>query len=260
MLEGANGAVQAKHTRHLPAPDLAEVVEHYWTVRWAFDANATATAQTLPHPSVQLVFEDGAGTVSGVFTEKFTRVLEGNGEVFGIKFSPGGFHGLLNASVDTITNRTIEIQELFGASGDSLARALSSLASDSERFDLADGWLRGRGATADSSALLAARVVHHIHANPSATRVAEVATTFGMRQRTLERLFRRYVGVGPKWVIQRYRLHEAAAQLAGGRRGMSSLALELGYYDQAHFIRDFKAIIGSSPLAYARRSARQAGR
>ena len=69
----------------------------------------------------------------------------------------------------------------------------------------------------------------------------------------LQRLFGRYVGVSPKWVIQRYRLHEAAEQLATGESvSQTELALNLGYSDQAHFIRDFKAIVGVSPAAYAR--------
>ena len=60
------------------------------------------------------------------------------------------------------------------------------------------------------------------------------------------------VGVSPKWVLQRYRLHEAAERIAEGRDGdWAATALELGYFDQAHFIRDFKALIGASPAQYA---------
>ena len=66
-------------------------------------------------------------------------------------------------------------------------------------------------------------------------------------------IFSRYVGVGPKWVIRRYRLHEAAARVAeGGRVDWPALALDLGYVDQAHFIKDFKAIVGRAPAAYAK--------
>jgi len=66
-------------------------------------------------------------------------------------------------------------------------------------------------------------------------------------------LFDDYVGVSPKWVIQRYRLHEAAERIArGGVEDFADLALELGYADQAHFIRDFKKLVGRSPAEYAR--------
>lgn len=59
--------------------------------------------------------------------------------------------------------------------------------------------------------------------------------------------------MSPKWVIQRYRLHEAAAQLTSGRPPtLAALAAALGYFDQAHFARDFKSIVGAAPSAYRR--------
>jgi AraC-like DNA-binding protein len=70
--------------------------------------------------------------------------------------------------------------------------------------------------------------------------------------RELQRRFSRYLGVGPKWVLQRYRLHEAAERIAAGGRGdWAGVAAELGYADQAHFIRDFRAVVGCPPGAYA---------
>jgi AraC-like DNA-binding protein len=83
--------------------------------------------------------------------------------------------------------------------------------------------------------------------------VAELAARHGVSQRTLQRLFRDHVGVGPKWVLKRYRMHEAAERIAAGEADdLGRLALDLGYFDQAHFTRDFGAQIGRSPAAYAR--------
>ena len=78
------------------------------------------------------------------------------------------------------------------------------------------------------------------------------ATASGTSKRTLERLFREYVGVGPKWVIQRYRLHDAAEHAATGKAcDWADVAARLGYADQAHFIRDFKRFVGQSPAQYS---------
>jgi AraC-like DNA-binding protein len=85
-------------------------------------------------------------------------------------------------------------------------------------------------------------------------RVDDLVDRHGMNKRTLQRLFARYVGVRPKWVIQRYRLHEAAERLAAGGVDHAALASELGYSDQAHFARDFKAIVGLSPAVYERQA------
>ena len=81
--------------------------------------------------------------------------------------------------------------------------------------------------------------------------VDELCAHAGYSKRTLQRLFREYVGVTPKWVLQRVRLHEAADRMADGEGDWPGLALELGYFDQAHFIKAFKAAIGRSPAEYA---------
>ena len=75
-----------------------------------------------------------------------------------------------------------------------------------------------------------------------------------MSSRALQRLCRRYVGVGPKWLIKRFRLQEAAARLeAGETHDWAELSHQLGYFDQAHFVNEFTALVGQSPAAYARR-------
>jgi AraC-like DNA-binding protein len=94
--------------------------------------------------------------------------------------------------------------------------------------------------------------VYSILSDRSVLRVEDLVVRWELPKRTLQRLFARYVGVTPKWVIQRYRLHEAAERLASPGTSQSQLATELGYSDQAHFIRDFRAIVGMSPAAYAR--------
>lgn len=74
-----------------------------------------------------------------------------------------------------------------------------------------------------------------------------------INKRTLQRAVAKYVGISPKWVIQRYRLREAAERLAADPSvAQSELATDLGHSDRAHFIRDFKALVGASPANYAK--------
>jgi len=95
------------------------------------------------------------------------------------------------------------------------------------------------------------RIVETIMEEKSIIKVDDVMNRFAINKRTLQRLFKKYVGVSPKWIIQRYRLHEAAEKMVERKaENWSRLALDLGYFDQSHFIRDFKTIIGQTPGEY----------
>ena len=97
-----------------------------------------------------------------------------------------------------------------------------------------------------------AALVSRITADPGLRRVDQLAAASGMTARSLQRLFADYVGVSPKWVMRRARLHEAAERADSGEPvDWASLAADLGYADQAHLTRDFTATIGISPTRYA---------
>ena len=90
-----------------------------------------------------------------------------------------------------------------------------------------------------------------ILADREITQVEHLVHHSGVGKRTLQRLFSEYVGVSPKWVINRYRMHEALERVAAGESvDWTNLALDLGYFDQAHFIRDFKKLVGKTPTEY----------
>src|SRR5262249_15232828 len=129
---------------------------------------------------------------------------------------------------------------------------------DAERITHVEDFLRSRRPERDDDADRVSEMVYRVAAEAEIHRVEHLATRFGLSTRTLQRLFSKYVGVSPKWVIQRYRLHEAAERLAAGKSiHQAELALDLGYTDQAHFVRDFKSIVGVSPAAYARAARRR---
>ena len=119
--------------------------------------------------------------------------------------------------------------------------------------ELMDGFLSGFRPARDADAELVAAVVDRAAAGPAIARAEQLAAEFGVGLRRLQRLFAEHVGVGPKWVIRRYRLHEAAARTtAGAGPDLVALAAELGYADQAHLTRDFTALIGDPPARYAK--------
>jgi AraC-like DNA-binding protein len=240
--------------RFAPSADLDCFVLRYWTVAWDVPEQVPYTQETLPYPCVNLVVERGRSGIFGVNTQRFQVQLMGKGWVFGIKFRPGAFYPFYRAAVAALTDRAVGLDAVFGAAGTDYERRVLGCASVDEMIDCAEQFLRARLPPPDEHIALINTVVEQIAADRTITRVAEIADRIGVSQRTLQRLFGQYVGVGPKWVIQRYRLLEAADQLANNANvDLPSLAQALGYFDQAHFTNDFRATVGSTPAEYAQR-------
>ncbi|GAB1692876.1 DUF6597 domain-containing transcriptional factor [Krasilnikovia sp. M28-CT-15] len=228
------------------APRLRPYVEHYWIVTW--DLPEPYEQSVLPYPAVNMTFKAGRCRVAGVPSGRFCEVLSGAGRVFGVRFRPGGFHPFLGGPVSSITDRFVPVEDMFGPA---LPEAILA-AGDDTAVEIMDEFLAARAPERpDADAELAEAIVAHSAADPGLTRVDDLAGAFGMTTRRLQRLFADYVGVGPKWVIRRHRLHEAADRVAAGE-SLAGLASALGYSDQAHLTRDFRAMIGETPARYAK--------
>jgi AraC-like DNA-binding protein len=253
MLDPLEGGRRFDLSLRAPAAELAELVEHYWTVRWDLRGRDPYTQHTLPHPAVHLVAERGRSGIRGVTSGRFSRELVGRGRVFGVRFRPAGFHPFLGAPVATLTDRTVAVAEVLGRDGAALVDRLLSLDEEASMVAAAEAFLRDRPPPADPRVAEVNRIVDQVVADRAITKVDHLVERTGMGKRRLQRLFAEYVGVSPKWVIQRYRLHEAVERLAADLADLdlASLARELGYFDQAHFVKDFKALVGRPPRRYA---------
>ena len=247
-----------RHERYHPSPDLGQYVEHYWVVEWDLRGQAPERAETLPHPSVHMVFEQGGGSrIRGAAREKFSRLLEDKGGVFAVKFTPGGFYPFVGVPVSRFSDMTARLHDVFGAEGSALDNAVLAEKADLSRINVVEDFLRARQPEPDENVPLVTEIVYAVAKDRAILKVEDIVDRYGLNKRTLQRLFARYVGASPKWVIQRYRLLEAAEQLAAcGAVSQVTIAMNLGYSDQAHFVRDFKAIVGVSPAAYARAARR----
>jgi AraC-like DNA-binding protein len=241
-----------QHTRRAPSTALAGLVEHYWHVSWDLRDLPVQQQETLPHPSVHYVVEPGATAIYGVHTGRYVRTLEGQSYAFGIKFKPGSFYPFYRKAVSSLTDRSVNATEIFAARATRFESDVSNSQSVDEMVTAAEKMLLTNIPPDDPNVLRINTWAANIAADRDITSVEELVNRTGLPKRTLQRLFNEYVGVGPKWVINRYRLHEAIAQLQAGNLIIwADLALKLGYFDQAHFIRDFRKLIGRSPAEYA---------
>jgi AraC-like DNA-binding protein len=240
--------------RFAPEGPLADLVEHFWTIAWDLEGLPAQTGETLPHPSVYLVVEAGRSGLAGVNTSRFIRTLEGRGRVYGVKFRPGGFRPFWTAPVRALTDKVLPLAAAFGAEGEALEARVLLCGDDAPAAVAAlEAFLLARLPPPDDKVQLIRRLVARILEDRHLTQAEAVAQEAGLSLRSLQRLFSEYVGVSPKWVIQRYRLHDAMERLEAGQPvDLPGLALALGYYDQAHFTKAFKTFLGRTPTGYAR--------
>jgi AraC-like DNA-binding protein len=238
--------------RYWSSPDLEPFVEHYWTARW--DAAEPEVAEVVPQPSVQMVLQSGASEVLGLSRARFTRVLVGRGRMLGTKFRPGAFRPFVRRAVSTLAGKRLPLTEVFGPHAGDLEELALREDDDREAIAVVENFLRNLRPRPDADMALAGRIVAHIASDRGITRVDHLATEFGASPRALQRLFSQYVGASPKRVILHHRLLEATDRATRERNlDWADLALELGYADQAHFIREFKELVGRTPAEYASR-------
>lgn len=242
--------------RREPTPPLRPYLEHYWLIDW--DLPQPYASHVVPHPSVNIVFQKYAGQdpfseVAGIGLELFTQKLEGRGRVCGIQFRPGGFRPFAPARpVTSLTGQRIRLPEVLPDSTGAVEDVLTPDDEDA-RVAALDAFLLSLNPQPDPQADLAMALVDHIRADRTIRQVGDFAHAQGMTVRGLQRLFAAYVGVGPKWIILRYRIHEALEQAeASDTVDWAGLAADLGYADQAHLVRDFTSTVGVPPTAYAR--------
>jgi transcriptional regulator GlxA family with amidase domain len=149
----------------------------------------------------------------------------------------------------------LPLDSVFGRAGAEYERAvLEAPDDDRELVGLAECFLRSRDPRVDEPLAVITRTIELVTCDRTIARVADLSRAVGVSVRSLQRLFSDRVGVSPKWVICRARLQDAAARvLAGEEVDWSRLALDLGYFDQAHLIRAYRTIIGVSPTEHERR-------
>jgi AraC-like DNA-binding protein len=243
------------YQRHEPPQPLAELIDDFWTVSWALPPGESYTAQTLPYPSVNLSVTNTESDVTGIIRRCYYRHLEGSGYGIGARFRPGCFRPLVDRPVSALTNRHRPIAEVLSRSTEELERQIAQDPDLPSRVGALAAFLAERWPEQDGTAQQLAELVDKIAIDRTITRVTQVAELAGTTVRSLQRLFSDYVGAGPKWVIQRYRLQDAAARAAVDPIDWAGLADELGFADQAHLTRAFTATIGVPPATYARQAA-----
>ncbi|GIO32565.1 AraC family transcriptional regulator [Paenibacillus albilobatus] len=240
-------------SRHDASEALSFFVKHYWIIRWDCREEEPYMQHVVPNPCVNLVVEPGKTLVYAPSPGKFSYPIYGKGMVFGVKFKPGGFYPFLRRPVSSLLDHPLEVSGLLDVDGSELEKTILTLNVEQDMVQAMEKLLLSKLPPQDEEVLRVNRIIDFIAGKREVSKVDQVCEHFQMHIRKLQRLFDQYVGISPKWVIRLYRLQNAAETM--DRRlpvDLSRLAAELGYHDQPHFIKDFKAVVGYTPDEYRR--------
>jgi AraC-like DNA-binding protein len=239
-----------RFARRPPSPDLAPWIVCYWSLG-STDA-PRFKSRVLPDGSNDLIIDLSGKTrpfVVGAMPRAEVVTLQGHVDMLGVRFRPGAAMPFLHTPLDELTGREVELDAVWGREAGSLADALSAEPT-AGRIARLERALRGARQPRWEESLVT-RAVEWYHRAHGAISVRQVAAALGVGERRLERAFARCVGLSPKRLARVMRFLHTVRHVGRARMAGAPLALEAGYADQSHFIREFKALAGVTPTEFA---------
>lgn len=227
---------------------------------------APFTRHLVPDGSVDVLFSlDGSHgqrpgavepeiCVAGAVTSPVAVQRPVGSRVIGVSFAPGAAAAFLGLPLHHLTDQVCDLRELWGNDAAELLDQLRE-AEPAARADLLDGFLLRKRAAARVPDPALAAGVELIRSHGGRLPMRVLADRLDVPERRLERLFLAGVGISPKKLSRIARLHAVLGRLAQPHAAQVSwgmLAIELGFADQSHMIREFRQLVGTTPAGYVR--------
>ncbi len=248
-----------------PNNDLATFVKCYWTLE--SPKEETPEKQTIvPDGCMEMIFhyEDlyRQYTEGGNFIQprcfvigQLTRPLEieptGETGIFSVRFHPNGFLPFATIPIKEMENTAISLEKLFGKDGREIEQKILTANSTSERIKLIEIFLLNRLTRNETIEQIVKSTVETILTDNGQLSVNELSKQVNINRRQLERKFSSAIGLSPKQLSKTIRLQATLKMLLNKNfTNLTSLAYENEYYDQAHFIKDFKELTGFTPKEF----------
>jgi AraC-like DNA-binding protein len=237
--------------REFPPPlALAPFVECLWEVEARDEAN-----RVVPDGCMDILFhvgDTGARVIGPMRTAALVRA-RGVSRTAGIRFRSGAAPGLLGLAASDLRDATASLGDVWGSQGRCVSQRLADAAGDLAvvRRVLSDA-VATQARRACPRSRPVARAVGFLEAHGGLVPISALAAEAGVGERQLERLFHHWVGFGPKMLARVMRTRRATHAIARGSiASWASFAADCGYADQAHLIREFRALTGVTPRVYA---------
>jgi len=189
----------------------------------------------------------------GIFDYYFQtqEILDANQATFGIRFFPGGAYPFLDYTLKEFSNDIVNLSDMNKTFHDQIGEQMVYASSDEERVRLAQSFLTGKlisDQRQPTSSNLLSNMLYTIfkqHGNVSVQELSKMEIT---DVRTINRLFENWIGLSPKKFSRIIRF-QATVQALINKTDALTTVNQFGYYDQAHFINDFKKHLGKTPSA-----------
>lgn len=247
---------------YLPAEGLRPLVTSYYFLE------SVGSLSDFTHPEWANIrfalsgiwrFEDGQGremvepprAVLFGPTDRARWFATDGGLVLGVGLTPLGWLTLIGSDASELANLTIPLDRQLGPSGSAILSRLLEVRTDAERVAILDTLLSARPASPSAYCALAVQVQQALLAG-TVDQVGDLAEQLGIEQRTLHRVCTAVFGFPPVRLLRRQRFLRTLAKVRDQLDQPLGELIDPGYYDQAHFNRDFKACMGMTPLAYFR--------
>ena len=211
----------------------------------------------IPDGSVNIIFNlshpsDQYGFVTRPITEAQFVPLAKQVQLIGIRFSPGGASHFLGDHTQTLNKQSIPLSAIFGDTDTRiLSERLICANSPRQRVATLEEFIIGHVKENSELDSTVNNALHIIYARKGNIKASELAGQLQISHRQLSRKFNMWVGIGPKAFCKIIRFQNILKVLPGASaKDFLSIALDSGYYDQSHFIREFHSLYGLSPSRF----------
>ncbi len=171
-------------------------------------------------------------------------------DLFGIRFHPHGLYPLVRQSMTQLSDQIESVETVFGKKGSQLEERIKEAKSTEERIKICEEEFSDSLFVEFKDGDLVEYATRSI-ANNDFESIGQLAVKLDISNKKLERIFNRYVGITAKRLSRITRLQKVVTKIGGKQTvGWADLAYSFGYFDQSHFIKDFKDFSGLTPKAF----------
>lgn len=236
MLEGeASG--DNPYVHRSMADGCAELLFHYNGI---FD-------ELVPDNSIESSFQSGIGGQSQI-VRRF--IIKNNFGIFGAYLYPFALSQLFSLPATELSNQMLDLKTLMGEKADEINEKIMLVPDNRSRVNILARFLEDKLSKAKKPPPGVFETIRHIIAINGMTSVEDLAKRNFLSTRHFERNFKRFAGFSPKLFSRIIRFQSAASQFGKVEKSLTSIAYDAGYYDQSHFIQDFKSFSGHTPKEY----------